>query len=347
MLRTIGWPASYELLAAINLHGRPMTRNLAARLTPDSFRELSTHLRIDKSAIYGLSWKTHERGRLIDIGKTFWISGRNYQSPQVLLILSGQWPANESQIATKIDLSLGWNTVDNLHWSDRGSNRTEKIEQRRILMVRAFIETNEPCLGPNLRLGSLCRNNHRWNGHPLSLQAKWGNCWRCRQCERERNQKRDSARQKAWYEANKKKEQRKARERMRVRAQNMTDEQKARQRMTNLQGRHRRRALEKEVTAIRITRWQIRERFNCFNNVCAYCGSDSSLQLEHVVPISRGGTHAIGNIIPACAKCNASKHANEVHSWYKGQDFYSEKRWQKICHVLGWSRSSIGQLALL
>lgn len=41
---------------------------------------------------------------------------------------------------------------------------------------------------------------------------------------------------------------------------------------------------------------------------CFYCQSiDYELTLDHKIPISRGGDHSIGNAIPACRSCNASK----------------------------------------
>lgn len=49
---------------------------------------------------------------------------------------------------------------------------------------------------------------------------------------------------------------------------------------------------------------------------CAYCGiGHASLQVEHVIPLSRGGLHRIGNIVPACAACNYSKHTSTVMEW--------------------------------
>lgn len=109
----------------------------------------------------------------------------------------------------------------------------------------------------------------------------------------------------------------------------------------------RRKAQMRDSVAIQIKGRQVRERFRQFDNRCAYCGCTGDLHIEHVVPISKGGTHAIGNIIPACKDCNFSKAANEAESWYKAQPFFSELRWRKICRVLGWGRSSVGQLALL
>ncbi len=41
---------------------------------------------------------------------------------------------------------------------------------------------------------------------------------------------------------------------------------------------------------------------------CAYCGGEGPLEIEHRVPLSRGGTNDISNIVPACRGCNARKH---------------------------------------
>ena len=109
----------------------------------------------------------------------------------------------------------------------------------------------------------------------------------------------------------------------------------------------RRKAQMRESVAIQITGKQIRGRFAEFGHHCAYCGATGDLHIEHVVPISKGGPHAIGNIIPACKDCNFSKTNHDAESWYRQQPSFAEARWQKICRVIGWQRSSVGQLALL
>lgn len=41
---------------------------------------------------------------------------------------------------------------------------------------------------------------------------------------------------------------------------------------------------------------------------CAYCGaSDVPLELDHVIPVSRGGETTRENIVPACGTCNKRK----------------------------------------
>jgi 5-methylcytosine-specific restriction endonuclease McrA len=48
---------------------------------------------------------------------------------------------------------------------------------------------------------------------------------------------------------------------------------------------------------------------------CAYCHADSPLTMDHVIPLARGGRHAIGNLVPACGRCNASKGAALLVEW--------------------------------
>ncbi len=51
---------------------------------------------------------------------------------------------------------------------------------------------------------------------------------------------------------------------------------------------------------------------------CAYCGSsERSLQKDCVMALSRGGRYTLGNIVPACRSCNASKCNDEVTSWMR------------------------------
>lgn len=49
---------------------------------------------------------------------------------------------------------------------------------------------------------------------------------------------------------------------------------------------------------------------------CFYCG-DVLLprEVEHRVPLSRGGTNAISNFVAACVSCNSDKRGKHVHEW--------------------------------
>lgn len=45
----------------------------------------------------------------------------------------------------------------------------------------------------------------------------------------------------------------------------------------------------------------------CTGGACLGCGSLEPVTMDHVVPISRGGSNTIDNIQPLCLSCNLSK----------------------------------------
>jgi 5-methylcytosine-specific restriction endonuclease McrA len=59
-----------------------------------------------------------------------------------------------------------------------------------------------------------------------------------------------------------------------------------------------------------IQKWRQAKQFTCY-----YCGNSfgiRSLEVEHIVPISRGGMHTVENICKSCPKCNSSKHTKPI-----------------------------------
>jgi 5-methylcytosine-specific restriction endonuclease McrA len=124
----------------------------------------------------------------------------------------------------------------------------------------------------------------------------------------------------------------------------MTD---AEYRLYHRQKSKRRKALERGSIGLHVTGKQVDARFAQFNHCCAYCGTTGDLHIEHVVPISKGGTHVLSNIVPACKGCNLSKRDKDAEGWYRNQPFYCEKRWRRILKVMGTGKGSPQQLALL
>ncbi len=74
-------------------------------------------------------------------------------------------------------------------------------------------------------------------------------------------------------------------------------------------------------TYIKASRNPAFTRFNLFlrdNFECQYCGSNSELTFDHLLPRSRGGRTTWKNIITACSTCNLRKGGNlakEVRMW--------------------------------
>lgn len=48
---------------------------------------------------------------------------------------------------------------------------------------------------------------------------------------------------------------------------------------------------------------------------CYNCGSRQNITYDHVVPMSRGGNHGIGNMMPLCSSCNSSKGTKLLIEW--------------------------------
>lgn len=50
---------------------------------------------------------------------------------------------------------------------------------------------------------------------------------------------------------------------------------------------------------------------------CTYCGAQTKMTVDHVVPLSRGGSNHIENIAPACLSCNSRKRDRTVEEFMK------------------------------
>lgn len=79
--------------------------------------------------------------------------------------------------------------------------------------------------------------------------------------------------------------------------------------------RHKRRAARYSVPCtLTIEQWQI--LLEVWYHRCAYCERGNiKLTQDHVVPISRGGAHAMSNVVPACSLCNSKKGTKNVEQF--------------------------------
>ena len=59
-----------------------------------------------------------------------------------------------------------------------------------------------------------------------------------------------------------------------------------------------------------------RQIFERDNYTCQYCGEHGGkLECDHVIPVSRGGSHEPDNLVTACFRCNRSKRDKLVEEW--------------------------------
>lgn len=108
----------------------------------------------------------------------------------------------------------------------------------------------------------------------------------------------------------------------------------------------RRKAQQRGSTALMLSPDQLWRRWVEFDHRCAYCGTGGDLQVEHVMPISKGGEHHLGNVVPACQRCNFSKGKADAEQWYRAQPWFAEDRWQKVQVVLARSQPTANQLSI-
>lgn len=193
-------------------------------------------------------------------------------------------------------------------------------------------------------LGNLCLRNHDWNhtGQSLRYLTHSGDCVICcrerakRQREldpeycknyneqwRKNNPDKKRISDKRYREENsekvkarKSKYQRENREEANKR--NRKYEKTEKGRLSKLINCHRRRARKESNHYVKYSSEQIDKRFEEFDNRCAYCSRRGKLHLDHFIAIAHGGGDCIGNLIPACEKCNFSKGSDDPNEVIPG-----------------------------
>lgn len=87
---------------------------------------------------------------------------------------------------------------------------------------------------------------------------------------------------------------------------------KRRTRITKFGGAH----TTDQVTALKL--------YYCPNGICIKCGLKKKIVIDHVIPVSRGGTSHIYNLQPLCSACNREKHAGIVDYRFDSGSFAVE-----------------------
>lgn len=198
-------------------------------------------------------------------------------------------------------------------------------------------------------LGSLCKRGHDWKGTGQSLRrivksgrqsGKPGTCIEClklnKAAYREKSPDAARASNRKWYHQNREREKKKRQ----IYGYRNRDKHKVRSR-----ARRDRAAFAPALYPCNTP--SIQSRVSLFDFACAYCGAKGTLHIDHFLPLSAGNALTLGNAVPACRSCNASKRASDPHDWYRRQPFYCHKRWAKILRVLGKHKHHHGQMTLI
>jgi len=85
----------------------------------------------------------------------------------------------------------------------------------------------------------------------------------------------------------------------------------------------KRRASKRSQGAYLVSKRDLARALLRSDNRCLYGAEEftveNPLEWDHVIPIARGGTHSIGNLVPACRRCNRNKHVKFISEWRHGR----------------------------
>lgn len=73
-----------------------------------------------------------------------------------------------------------------------------------------------------------------------------------------------------------------------------------------------RRAKLKQASIYQIAPSEIKR---LYSQSCLFCGATEAIDLDHAIPLSRGGRHSIANLIPLCDNCNSTKYNKTIMEW--------------------------------
>lgn len=203
-------------------------------------------------------------------------------------------------------------------------------------------------------LGDICKRGHEFAETGLSARVE-GKCVFCRRLIGSRHMvsvyhkklKHDPIYQEANRENLKRYYRSHPDYRDRCKAKSLAHSRTPEGRIARKRNAARRKAILKSVHGVKVSVAEIKQHFSLFGNACAYCGNPERLSLDHFIAIAAGGSNCLGNFVPACVSCNASKQDSDPRDWYKRQPFFDLQRWKKILRVLGKTEATYNQIPLL
>jgi 5-methylcytosine-specific restriction endonuclease McrA len=212
------------------------------------------------------------------------------------------------QIKSLEDFSRDRSAKDGLQSACKGCRRLVVEEWRRKNpdKVRAYSKMYQ-------RENADQRREYRreWRRRNPEASRKQKREWRQKNIERALEQERQRLRR--WRKLNYEKD----REAQRQREAAFRSANPERAREKSRQSKQRWRARKRDGIGYRVATKDIR-RLSLAN--CVACGLPAD-SLDHVIPLSRGGSHGIGNLAPMCRGCNSSKGAKTVTEWRKVNDW--------------------------
>tara|TARA_S200002703_G_scaffold134886_1_gene123584 strand:- start:89 stop:757 length:669 start_codon:yes stop_codon:yes gene_type:complete len=195
----------------------------------------------------------------------------------------------------------------------------------------------------------LCKEGHDWKNTGFSLKYKCGkHCIECDKALRNTPERKEYKKKqhKVWYQKNKEKHCAQTRKNYLIRCEKEPEAEKFKRRMH----KHNRKARLKNAHSVpNVSKKEINQYIlnNFEANTCIYCGAKGEMHLDHFFPLAKGGPNVLGNLVPACPKCNSSKKDKDPREWYFEQPFATKKKWFTILEKINtFVTSGVAQFAL-
>ena len=195
-----------------------------------------------------------------------------------------------------------------------------------------FLDLSSIGISDKHTLLPLCGGGHDWKNTGFSLKYKCNQqCLECEKARRTTPERKEYMKKqnKAWYQKNKEAHIALARKNYLIRCEKEPEAEKCKRRLHS----HTRKARLKNAHSVPgVSKKEINEYMlkNFEANTCVYCGVKGEMHLDHFFPLSKGGPNVLGNLVPACPKCNNSKKAKDPREWYFEQPFATKKKWLTI-----------------
>lgn len=164
---------------------------------------------------------------------------------------------------------------------------------------------------------SACKETKPFSEFPINKALKSGYNSACKECMKKRSRaqyrkhvEKRLAEKAEYREKNREQLKLNARE-YRKRAWDVNKKWRTenREKIKETAARRRERIREQKVGVI-----SMRYIDRLLQKPCVYCGGEAT-EIDHVIPISRGGKHSIGNIVSSCQSCNQKKSTKLVIEW--------------------------------
>ena len=180
-------------------------------------------------------------------------------------------------------------------------------------------------IGASSKVCSVCKEEKELNNFSPNKECRYGVATKCRPCQAQATAKYRAENPERYRRLKREARLRnpqKVREESIARYRNNTETEKARyakyyaahtHEMVEYGRKRRTRLLNAKTFIVSKKEWT--RMCDRYRGCCAYCGVKSRLTMDHIIPLSRGGYHGIGNLIPACPRCNSSKNKKFIIEW--------------------------------